>query len=412
MDPALLRGMTQRRFSRRDALKYGGYASMAAFLAACGVRGTANKGASASPSQDLSKIYGDGKPAGVLNFANWENYIDVDAKGNSPTLQQFTKDTGIKVNYRTAVSDNAPFLAKIIPLLQAGQDTGYDLIVVTNGGFIERLINLDYLLPLDHQYLPNFEKYASEAVKDPSYDPGNRFTVAWQSGFTAIAYNSKVVDPPPTSFADLLDTKHKGKVGMFNNDQDLACPALVHLGKDIQTSTPDDWKEAADLLIKQRDDGIVRAYYENDFIDALESGETVLTQAWSGDVFVASASKDLGGDGYPELKLVTPEEGAILFTDNQGIPKGAKHPVDAIMMMDYVYQPEIAAQLADFIWYVSPVPAAKDVVLNELDDPEVANSPLVFPSTDALAKSHKYKVFKDNDEREEWLSIFEPIYTS
>src|SRR5438093_10259708 len=107
-----------------------------------------------------------------------------------------------------------------------------------------------------------------------------------------------------------------------------------------------------------------------------------------------------------------PAEGGVLWTDNVGIPVTAQHPVHAIMMMDFVYRPNIAAQLADFIWYVSPVPAAKDIVLNDIDDPLVAKSPLVFPSADDLAKSHKYKVFKDQAEEDEWNSIFQPIYTS
>jgi spermidine/putrescine transport system substrate-binding protein len=418
IDPALLRGLTQRRFSRRDMLKYTGMGAGAlgleALLAACGVSGSGTKKSpGATPSAaDLAKIYGDGTPAGILNFANWEDYIDVDEKGNSPTLEQFTKDTGIKVDYKTVINDDDPFLARIIPVLQAGQDTGYDLINIDNGGYLERLISLGFLTPLDHKFLPNFAKNASPSVKNPSYDPGNTYSVAWQSGFTIIGYNSKVVDPPPTRFVDLLNPKYKGKVGMFANNQDLPGAALLHLGYDIQKSTPDEWKKAAEVLMKQRDDGIVRHYYDQSYIDALENGETVISQAWSGDLFIAAASKDLGGDGFPEIKAAIPQEGGILWTTSLCIPIRAQHPVDAIMMMDYVYRPEIAAQLADFIWYVSPVPAARDIVLNDLEDPDVANSPLVFPSEADLAKSHKYKVFKDQAELEEWNSIFQPIYSS
>jgi spermidine/putrescine transport system substrate-binding protein len=418
IDPALLRGLTQRRFSRRDMLRYAGMGAGAlglnALLAACGVSGSGTKKTpGATPSAaELAKIYGDGKPAGVLNFANWEDYIDVDEKGNSPTLEQFTKDTGIKVKYSTPINDDDPFLAKIIPVLQAGQDTGYDLINIDNGGYLERLISLGFLTPLDHKFLPTFAANASPSVKNPSYDPGNTYSVAWQSGFTIIGYNSKVVDPPPTSFADLLNPKYKNKVGMFANNQDLPGAALLHLGYDIQKSTPDQWKKAAEVLTKQRDDGIVRHYYDQSYIDALENGDTVISQAWSGDLFIAAASKDLGGDGFPEIKAAIPQEGGILWTTSLCIPIRAQHPVDAIMMMDYVYRPDVAAQLADFIWYVSPVPAARDVVLNDLEDPDVANSPLVFPSEQDLAKSHKYKVFKDQAELEEWNSIFQPIYSS
>src|SRR6266508_4259678 len=182
-DPALLRGFTQRRLSRRGFLRVAGVGAGAMALAACGVSGTAPKPAattgsgSGSPSpEDLSKFYGDGKPAGQLNFANWEDYIDVDESGASPTLQQFTKQTGIKVEYKTVIADNDSFLARIIPVLQNGQDTGFDIIVITNGGPVERMIKLGFLTPLDHQYLPNFKANASESVTDPSYDPGNRYS--------------------------------------------------------------------------------------------------------------------------------------------------------------------------------------------------------------------------------------------
>jgi spermidine/putrescine transport system substrate-binding protein len=392
-----------------------GAMGLTAFLAACGVSGTSKSSPppSGSPSPDvLKKIYGNGTPAGQLNFANWEAYIDLNSKGKSPTLLQFTKETGIKVSYKTVINDNDPFLAKIIPVLQSGGDTGYDLMVITNGGPVERMIKLGFLTPLDHRYLPDFEANASDAVKNPSYDPGNKYSVAWQSGFTIIGYNSKAVKDKPTSFADLLNPKYKGKVGMFGNNQDLPCAALVYLGKDIQTSTSDDWKQAADVLMKQRNDGIPRSYYDQSYLQALENGDTIISQAWSGDLFIAAAPKSYGGDGFPEIKAAIPGEGGILWTDNQCIPLNAKHPVDAIKFMNFVYQPKIAAQLADFIWYVSPVPAAKDIVLNDIDDPLVAKSPLVFPSADDLAKSHKYKVFKDQAEEDEWNSIFQPIYTS
>jgi spermidine/putrescine transport system substrate-binding protein len=413
VDPALIRGMTQRRISRRDALRYAGVGAGAAFLAACGVGGSkAKPTATGSPLQnELKKIYGDGKPAGQLNFANWPLYIDVTSKGDSPTVNQFTKETGIKVNYKTVINDSNPFVAKLIPSLQAGQDTGWDLIVITNGGAVERMIKLGFLTPLDHKFLPNFAANASSAVKNPDYDPGNKFTAAWQSGFTAIGYNSKFVDTAPTSFGDLLNPKYKGKVGLFGNNQDLPCPALVHMGFDVQKSTPDQWKKAAEEVMRARDKGQFRGFYDQSYIDKLENEDTIITQAWSGDIFIAAAPKSFGGDGFPEMKLSVPKEGGVFWTDNMCIPLHAQHPVDAIMFMNFVYQPDIAAQLADFIWYISPVPAAKDIVLHKIKDPTVANSPLVFPSSKDLADIHRYKVFKDDAEEEEWNSIWEPVYT-
>jgi spermidine/putrescine transport system substrate-binding protein len=156
----------------------------------------------------------------------------------------------------------------------------------------------------------------------------------------------------------------------------------------------------------------VRQYYHQEYIDALENHDVVISQAWSGDLFIAAAPTEFGGDGHSEIKAAIPEEGGILWTDSMWIPQKAQHPVDAIMMMDYVYRPEVAAPLADYIWYVSPVPEAKEIVLEELDDPLVANSPLVFPTAAQLASTQRYRVFKDNAELEEWNSIFEPIYSS
>jgi spermidine/putrescine transport system substrate-binding protein len=418
LDPATLRGLTQRRVSRRDLFRYAGVGAgavgLTSFLAACGVSGTASPTPTgASPSAvDFTKIYGDGTPAGTLNFANWEDYIDVDSKGNSPTLEQFTKEHGIKVNYKTVINSNEDFLAKIIPVIQNGQDTGYDLIVITNGGPIERMIRLGYLTPLDHQYLPNFDANADPQVKNLIYDPGNKFTAVWQSGFTGIAYNSKVVKEPPSTFTDLFNPAYKGKVGMFGNNQDLPCAALVSIGIDPNEATPDQWQQAADAVTKARDDGIIRAFYDQSYINALENGDTVITQAWSGDIFIAAAPADFGGDGFPEMKFVFPTEGPLYWHDNMAIPLGAQHPVDAITYMNYVYDPNVAAKMADFIWYVTPVPAAKDVVLNELDDPTVGNSPLIFPTTEDLAQAKQYKVFKNVDEEDQWNSVWQPVYSS
>jgi spermidine/putrescine transport system substrate-binding protein len=408
IDPALLRGLTQRRVSRRDLFKYAGAGAgamgLSAVLAACGVGGGEQKGPAAGGVG--SRAWWDTqKKTGELVFANWELYI------SRHSLREFTDQTGINVTYQVVITDNNPFLARIIPSLQAGQDTGYDLIVITNGGPVERMIDLGYLIPIDHRQIPNFFKYADPAVKSPSYDPGNKYTTTWQSGFTALGYNSKVVKDPPRTFGDLLDPKYKDKVGLFGNNQDLPCPALVWQGYDVQTSTPDQWQKTADIIKRANDDGIIRAFYDQSYINALENGDTVITQAWSGDIYVAAAPKSIGGDGYPELALNLPEEGAVYWHDNMCIPQHAEHPVDAMTMMNFVYDPKIAAEEADFIWYVSPVPSAKGIVLHDIGDPDVANSPLVFPTAADLAKTHPYKVFKDSAEEEEWNSIWEPVFT-
>ncbi len=407
IDDALVRGLTEERLSRGALLRRAGIGVPAAvglgsLLSACGVGGTKNKSGSSVGSADW---WAKQKQAGTLDFANWPLYIDTD-HGKHPSLQQFTKQTGIAVNYKEVIQDNAPFYAKIAPTLQAGQSIGYDLIVMTNGWQLTELINHGWLIPLDQSQLPNFAKYASPIVKSPAYDNGNTYTVAWQSGFTGIAYNTKLIDREITSIKDLWDPAFKGHVGMMSDNTELGSAGLLYLGTEATTSTQADWKKAATVLKKQRDDGIVRQYYDQSYIKALENGDTWISQAWSGDIFQANAS------GYPHLKFVVPKEGVMHWTDNMAIPLGAAHPVDALKWMNFYYQPKIAAEVADWVNYLCPVPAAKQVIAKQLDDPSVANSPLVFPTKAMDAKAHDYYTFKDYNEFKTWNGIFDPIIQS
>jgi spermidine/putrescine transport system substrate-binding protein len=408
VDPALVRGMTQKRVSRRDVLRGGiagaGALGLSALLAACGVSGTAEQ-AKANKARDWGKFWARQKKTGQLNFANWPYYIDT-KHGKHPTLEMFEKATGIKVNYQPVIQNNAPFYAKIAPSLKAKETIGYDIIVITNGWQLTELIDNGWLIPLDHSQLPNFAKYASPAVKDPSYDPGNKYTVAWQSGLTGIAYDPTKTGRKITSLADLWDPKFKGKVGMMSDNTELGSAGLLKLGVDPATSTPDDWHKAAQELTKQRDSGIVRQYYDQSYIKALEDGDTWITQAWSGDVFQAQNS------GYPHLEFVVPEEGVMHWTDNCMIPMGAEHPADALMWMNYYYQPKIEALIEDWVWYICPVPDAKQIIANKLDDPTVANSPLVFPTKAMEAKFSEYYTFKNFSQNNQWNSIFDPIIQS
>jgi spermidine/putrescine transport system substrate-binding protein len=412
MDPALLRGLTQPRWSRRAFLGSAGAAGAAALLAACGVQGSSKP--STTQSQDaLTKFWASQRKAGVLDFANWPLYIDVDKVGGKtvhPTLDDFTKKTGIKVTYKEVIQDNDSFLGRIMPSLKAGQDTGWDLMVITNGGPIEKLIRLGYLTPLDQSKLPNFNRYAGPGFKNPSYDPGNKYSIPWQAGFTGIAYNPKLTKRPITSFQDLLDPAFKGRIAMFGDILDTPNLTMVGLGIEPEKSTPDDWRKAADVLKRQRP--LLRKYIDNaGEADVLSSGEVWISMAYSGDIF------QLNNSGAPGIKFVIPKEGAMLWTDNMCIPQHAKHPVDAITYMDYVYTPRIAATLAENINYITPVPDAKQLIQQDAaaasgDDKAtlegVLSSPLVFPTEADLSKAHRYRVLTPQ-EQTVWDRIFQPI---
>jgi spermidine/putrescine transport system substrate-binding protein len=407
IEPAFLRGLTEARFSRRGLLRGAAAgvagAGIAGALAACGVAGTRNTGAPAD--FNWKSWWAEQRKAGVLDFANWPLYIDT-KKGEHPSLELFQKHEGISVNYRPVIQDNASFFAQISPVLQAQQSIGYDLIVISDGWELTQMITNRWLIPLDHARIPNFSRHAGSVARKLPYDPDNRYTVTWQAGLTGIAYDPRRTGREIKSVKDLFDPAFKGKVGMMTDNTEIASAGMLALGIDPATSGPAEWHRAAQLLTKQRDDGIVRQYYDQSYIKALEDGDTWISQAWSGDVFVANYS------GFGDLKFVVPEEGAMLWHDNCMIPLHAAHPVDALAWIDFYYRPPIQGLIEDWVNYICPVPAAKTVIKDRLDDPSVANSPLVFPPESMRRRFRAYYDFKGVDDYEEWTSIFDPIVQS
>jgi spermidine/putrescine transport system substrate-binding protein len=404
-DPALIRGLTEARLSRRALLRgigaAGGAFALSTLLAACGIQGSI--AADSAEKIDWTKYWASQKKTGLLDFANWPLYID-ESHGKSPSLELFTKATGIQVNYQPVIQDNAPFYATISPELRAHEATGYDIVVMTNGWELTEMIDNGFVVELDHSRLPNFAKYAAASVTSPNYDPGNRHSVVWQTGMTGIAYNTKLIDREITSFEDLLDPAFSGHVGMMNDNTELGSAALLALGITPATSTPADWKRAAAWLKKQQP--LVAGYYDQSYINKLENGDTWITQAWSGDVFQAIAG------GNKHLKFVTPKEGQMIWHDNMMIPRQAAHPVDALEWMNFYYTPKIAALVEDWVNYVCPVPLAKPYIASVLKDPDVANSPLVFPDAAADKASNEFYVYKNYDEFELWNDTFNPIIES
>lgn len=406
-DPVLARGLTQRRFGRRDLLRAGSLSALGMTLAACGVKGKGKPSASVAPDA-VAKYWGNKTKNGHVDFANWPYYMDP----KKPQLKEFTKETGITVNYQEVIQEMGPWFAKVQPQLSAGQSIGFDLMVITNSVQFNQFVDSGFLAPLDHSKLPNFAKYAGERYKNELYDKGNVYSVPWTSGITGIAYDPKKVKAPITKLADLWDTAYKGKVGMMSDSQELGNFGLMALGIDPAKSTPDDWKKAADHLKKQKSDGIVRKYYDQSYIDALGHGEVWITQAWSGDIFQKNLS-----DGT-DFKFVVPQEGGTLWTDNMTIPITAKNPVDAIELMDFFYLPTTAASLAEFINYVTPVPAAQAQIRadaakatgdTKATDEALAVSPFVFPSAEVYANLHYYVSFPSISVQQQYDKLFEPI---
>lgn len=401
VNPTLLRGMTQSRASRRGFLKLSGLAAAGMALSACGVGGQRQEAVAAD------EFWAGKKSTGKVRFANWPLYMDA----KRTQLKQFTKATGIKVDYREDVQENASFFGQIQPQLANGNSIGYDMMVLTNGLELARLIELGYLAPLDHERLPNFAKHAGDVYKDPTYDPGNKFTVPYASGITGIAYNPEFTDREITSIADLWDPAFKGRVGMMADPQEIGNFGLLLNGVDPAKSAEGDWQAAADKLKEQRDAGIVRAYYDQDFVQPLTNGDIWMSMAWSGDVFQQNAEEGTN------LKFVVPDEGATIWTDLMMLPITSESPVDALKLMNFLYDPDIAAGLTEYINYVPPVPAAQDVLRDKAKSAsgedkewltELVDSPMVFPTQDDYAKLHSY-VRLDPTKAEAFTSKFQAI---
>ncbi|HLQ54789.1 MAG TPA: extracellular solute-binding protein [Streptosporangiaceae bacterium] len=207
---------------------------------------------------------------------------------------------------------------------------------------------------------------------------------------------------------------------MMSDLQELGSAGLLALGIEPAASTYDDWKKAAALLQRQKSEGIVRAYYDQSYIEYLKNGDTVVSQAWSGDIFFADLNSK-----YRDLKLLMPTEGAMFWTDNMCIPLHARNPKDAMTLMDFYYQPQVQAVLDYYLDYVCPVPGAREVLLHPtgwaaatlkelqktigLPPTATANAPTVFPSHQQMQLSRNYYQFQNQEELNAWNALFLPI---
>ena len=372
---ALLAMLASNRIDRREFLKRVGAGGVLmlggpALLAACGGGETAATGE------------GNG-----LFVDNWIEYIDVDDAGESPTLARFEAESGIDVTYNEGVNSNEDWFGKYQPQLDAGQATGIDVVVLTDY-MAARMIRLGYVETLDHANIPNLSNLAP-ALQSPDFDPSRDYTLPWQSGFTGLAYDIDQTGRELTSLQDILDPAFEGKVGLLEGYNDTVPLFLLMEGKDPQTASVDDYVAVCDRIAEAIASGQVRQVYGNDYLDALLSGDLAVAFGWSGDI----ASNQ---ESTPSLRFGFPQEGFMVWNDNMMVPKGSANKANAEAFMNYYYDPVNAAELAAYIWYVSPVVGAKEAVVDIA--PELAESELIFPTEATLANAHIVKAFTEEEE--------------
>ncbi|MFI7294147.1 PotD/PotF family extracellular solute-binding protein [Streptomyces sp. NPDC050121] len=375
--------MTRRSLLRASAggvLTLGGLGA----LSACGIPAAGKSGGGTSAEDHSAQEK-------TVNFSNWTEYMDVDDSGkHHPTLDAFTKRTGIKVKYTEDINDNNEFFGKIKPQLAAGQDTGRDLIVLTDW-LAARLIRLGWVQKLDASHLPHAYANLSQQFRSPDWDPGRAYSYPWQGISTVIAYNKKALDGIEVkSVSDLLDNpKLKGRVGFLTEMRDSMGMTLLDMGKDPAKFTDDDYDAAIARLQKAVDSGQIRRFTGNDYTSDITSGDFAACLAWAGDVVQLKADS-------PDVDFVIPDTGYLTSSDNMLIPNKARHKTNAERLMDYYYEPEAAAELAAYINYVCPVDGVKDALAKI--DADAANNPLIIPDKAMQARSHSFRSLSSKEE--------------
>lgn len=370
LSPPLVRGLTRRRLLGSMA----GLGGMA-LLSACGVKGTRMTPMAAPVDRsNIDKL---------VNWSNWPEYIDVNDKTQAhPSLDTFTQRTGIKVNYTEDINDNDEFFAKIQPFLSKGKDCGRDTFCLTDW-MAARLIRFGWVQELNKDNIPN-AKNLDPSLLHVSWDDGRKYSIPWQSGFTGIAYNPASTNGVKVESVDqlLTDPALKGRVTLLTEMRDTVGLVMLSMGIDPADFTDDDFNAAIAKLQAAVDAGQIAGFTGNDYTKGLASGDIAACFAWTGDVVQLKADN-------PHLGYVLPTTGHMAWSDNFLIPNLAQHKTNAEKLIDYYYEPKVAAQVADYVNYISPVIGAKEVLLKE--DPSVADNPLIFPSDQVRADSHIFR---------------------
>jgi spermidine/putrescine transport system substrate-binding protein len=378
-------GLSRRRFLRSTGL--GGAALVGGgLLSACG------SDPGGATSGDNGEVEDRSDEDMTLNFSNWQLYIDVDDEDANlrPTLDQFTEETGIAVNYTEDINDNDSFYARISPQLRAGQDTGRDLICLTDW-MAARLIRQEFVQEVDEENIPDVRANLIEALRSPSWDEDRSFSVPWQSGFAGIAYNQALTGEIRTVEELLSREELRGRVTALTEWRDTVGLIMIEQGVDISGDFSDDEFQAGiDRLQKAVDAGQIRQFTGNEYSEGLASGDIAACFAWSGDVIQLQLDN-------PDLRFVIPEAGCTLWSDNLLIPVLAQHKKNAELLMDHYYDPAVAAELVAWVNFISPVAGTQEA-MTEID-PELAENQLIFPTEDTLAQTYLFRGLSEEEEQ-------------
>ncbi|HZY30741.1 MAG TPA: spermidine/putrescine ABC transporter substrate-binding protein, partial [Candidatus Methylomirabilis sp.] len=292
-----------------------------------------------------------------LNIYNWSTYIAPD------TIPNFEEQYNVKVNY-DLFGDNEELLAKIQP-----GNPGYDIIVPTDY-MVTAMINLGLLEELNHDNIPNMAN-VHPTFLDPDYDPGNAHCLPYQWGTMGLGYNITATGGEIDSWSVMFDEKYAGRISWLDDPRSVIGIALLYLGFSMNTTDPGEIEQAKQLMVEHKQ--LVAAFAPDTGQILLDEGEVDIAHEWSGDIFQIMEEN-------PDIRYVIPKEGSMVWTDNMCIPKGAPHKELAEQFINYILDPQVGADLSNYIRYGTPNQASLPLI-NEED----LNNPGIYPPEETMA---------------------------
>jgi spermidine/putrescine transport system substrate-binding protein len=382
----------QRELSRRQVLSGAGALGLGAVLAACGTGSpSAGKDVRPTPATDVSDT------DKVVNWANWTLYLDYDERTKTyPTLQAFSQQTGITASYAEDIDGNESYYGKVQGQLKNGQDIGKDVITLTDW-MAARIIRQGYVQKLDSANIGYVRKNLLPALRNVDYDKGRNYSATWQSGYTGLAWNRAALKEATRldkleTVSDLWRPELKGRIEVLDEMRDTMQLIMLDQRVDVDRFTAADFAKAVDELSKRLSDGQIRQVKGNSYKEDLISGDAIAVIGWSGDI------TQLNADNGNKWAFAIPTAGGALWSDNLMVPIGSRHKKNAEILMNYYYQPEVAAEVAAHVHYICPVVGAKEAIAK--NHPELVDNTSIFPTEADLKRVHVFRALTPAEEKD------------
>jgi spermidine/putrescine transport system substrate-binding protein len=369
------------KFSRRALVAGAGALGGAALLSSCSSGGD------------------EAASAGSVRWGNWPLYLDYDEETQLyPTLEAFTESTGIAAEYFEDYNDNDEFFGKVQAQLKLKEDIGYDIVTPTDW-MAARWIRLGYTQKFDKANIPNAGNIL-DTLASPSFDPMREQSLTWQGIMGGFGWNVEKNPKGVRTLDDLFAPANKGKIVVLSEMRDTVGIILRHQGVDLQTVTEDQFMNAVDFLAGKISDGWIRGVKGNEYAEDLTAGDAVAVIGWSGDMFI------LKSENEGKFDFAIPDSGGTISGDNMMIPytATAEAKVNAEKLINWYYDPAIAAEVAAYVNYVTPVKGAQAEM--EKIDPALAASEFIFPTEKTMANLSVFRSLTPAEETS-WTEAFQ-----